>query len=115
MLSILAWRFSTDLLKILFSCQYFRTSSSISGNETLDLATLLPSDQSKYYSYLGSLTTPNYAEHSDIPNAGPITWILLKNKQKISRTNLDTYRNKYTENNVRTIRPLLCRRVYEKN
>ena len=66
-------------------------SHNLFGNETLDLATLLPSDQSKYYSYLGSLTTPNYAEHSDIPNAGPITWILLKNKQKISRTNLDTY------------------------
>jgi carbonic anhydrase len=76
----------------------------------LNLTTLLPKDISSYYTYSGSLTTPNL----DLtPNQGPLTWVLFKNTISLSRNQLKEYSLKYKEENFRVIQPLNNRTVYE--
>lgn len=76
----------------------------------LNLSTLLPKDISSYYTYSGSLTTPNL----DLtPNQGPLTWVLFKNTISLSPSQLEDYSLKYTDENFRVIQPLNNRTVYE--
>lgn len=76
----------------------------------LDLNSLLPLDIHHYYTYSGSLTTPNL----DLTlNQGPLTWVLFKNNITINETQLKNYSLKYTEENFRVIQPLNGRIVYE--
>lgn len=76
----------------------------------LNLTTLLPKDVSSYYTYSGSLTTPNL---DFTPNQGPLTWVLFKNTISLTPSQLEDYSLKYNEENFRVIQPLNNRIVYE--
>lgn len=78
--------------------------------DTFYLSSILPSDTGKYYSYSGSLTTPNV---DSTPNQGPVTWIVFKNNIEMNTAQLNSYASKYNEENFRALQPLNSRKVYE--
>ncbi len=84
-----------------------------SSNRSFDITKLLPSNIKNYYTYTGSLTTPNYGENSAIPNGGPVTWVVYKNAQHVSSSDLNFYKGIYVEPNFRDIQSLHGRKVYE--
>jgi len=77
---------------------------------SIDLNSVLPADVSRYYTYSGSLTTPNV---DNTPNEGPVTWVLFKNNITFTASQLNNYAEKYEEQNFRVIQPLNSRTVYE--
>lgn len=78
--------------------------------DTFYLSSIMPSDTGKYYSYSGSLTTPNL---DSTPNQGPVTWIVLKNNIQMTGDQLEDYADIYEEENFRAIQPVNSRTVYE--
>jgi carbonic anhydrase len=78
----------------------------------LNLLELFPKDTRQYYTYSGSLTTPNFNSNSALTDGGPVTWFVFKNKQQLSDSQLNSYEAIYTEPNFRTTRPLNGRKVY---
>ena len=78
--------------------------------DTFYLSSIMPSDTGKYYSYSGSLTTPNL---DSTPNQGPVTWIVFKNNIQMTADQLEDYADIYEEENFRAIQPLNSRTVYE--
>ncbi|RLJ30807.1 carbonic anhydrase [Chryseobacterium sp. 7] len=76
------------------------------------ITSLLPADQRQYYTYSGSLTTPNFGASSALTNEGPVTWFVFKNKQQISTDQFNSYKLIYTEPNFRLVQPLNGRAVY---
>ena len=98
--------------------QLFHASPTVadavnSSNKKFDVTKLFPANIKNYYTYIGSLTTPNYGLDSDLTNGGPVTWVLYKDKQHVSSSDLNFYKGIYLEPNFRTIRPLNGRKVYE--
>lgn len=98
--------------------QLFHASPTVanavnSTDKKLDVTKLFPVNIKNYYTYIGSLTTPNYGLDSDLTNGGPVTWVLYKDKQHVSSSDLNYYKGIYLEPNFRTIRPLNGRKVYE--
>jgi carbonic anhydrase len=79
----------------------------------INIGELFPKNTFKYYTYSGSLTTPNFGPNSDGANGGPVTWIVFKDQQHLSSGQLDQYKEIYIEPNVRLVRPLNGRSVYE--
>jgi carbonic anhydrase len=80
--------------------------------DSFNLSSILPLETNKYYSYSGSLTTPNM----DLtPNQGPLTWFVFKNNITLTAAQLEEYKVKYVEENFRVIQPLNNRKVYENN
>ncbi|WP_415325316.1 carbonic anhydrase family protein [Chryseobacterium sp. MMS23-Vi53] len=89
------------------------TSNGVnSSNTAFDIASLLPNNTNQYYTYSGSLTTPNFGSNSALTNGGPVTWFVFKNKQQLSTANFNNYKSIYTEPNFRAIQPLNGRKVY---
>lgn len=92
----------------------FDASPAKVGTNTLtnsfNLKSLFPAETGKYYSYSGSLTTPNL---DLIPNQGPLTWVVFKNQIEMTAAQVDNYTTKYEEENYRVIQPLNNRKVYE--
>jgi carbonic anhydrase len=92
----------------------FNSSPNTSGinqlTDTFYLNSILPADTGKYYSYSGSLTTPNLDLTT---NQGPLTWIVFKNQIEITNTQLNNYTTKYADENFRVIQSLNNRKVYE--
>ncbi len=89
------------------------TSNSVnSSNATLDISNLLPTNTREYFTYNGSLTTPNFGSNSSITNGGPVTWFVFKNKQQLSTDQFNYYKNIYLDPNFRAIQPLNGRKVY---
>ena len=89
------------------------TSNAInSPNTTFDISSLLPRNTREYFTYSGSLTTPNFGNYSALTNGGPVTWFVFKNKQQLSVSQFDSYKSIYTEPNFRAIQPLNGRKVY---
>ncbi len=87
------------------------SGSNIYG-ESMNLSSILPLETNKYYSYSGSLTTPNM----DLtPNQGPLTWFVFKNNITMTAAQLEEYKVKYEEQNFRVIQPLNDRKIYENN
>jgi carbonic anhydrase len=84
-----------------------------SSNTHFNLGQLFPQNTSLYYTYSGSLTTPNFGVNSSIPNGGPVTWIVYKNVDRLSHAQLDSYKEIYEEPNVRNTQPLNGRIVFE--
>lgn len=78
--------------------------------DTFYLSSIMPSDTGKYYSYSGSLTTPNL---DSTPNQGPVTWIVFKDNIQMTGDQLEDYANIYEEENFRAIQPVNNRTVYE--
>ena len=96
----------------------FDASPAIPGGvneleEKIDLEKLFPQNTSKYYTYSGSLTTPNFGPRSNDTNGGPVTWIVFKDQQKLSFKQFYQYKEIYEEANFRLIQPLNGRKVYE--
>jgi carbonic anhydrase len=89
------------------------TVSGVNTFGSFNIASLLPSELNNYYTYSGSLTTPNYGASSATTNGGPVTWIVLKNKITVSSSSFNFYKGIYAETNFRTIQPLNGRKVYE--
>lgn len=83
-----------------------------SSNKTFDVSNLLPDNTRQYYTYSGSLTTPNFGASSALTNGGPVTWFVFKNKQQLSTDNFNNYKTIYTEPNFRAIQALNGRTVY---
>jgi carbonic anhydrase len=83
-----------------------------SPNTIFDIATLLPSNVRAYFTYSGSLTTPNFGGNSALTNGGPVTWFVFKNKQQLSTSQFDSYKSIYADPNFRAIQPLDGRKVY---
>lgn len=98
-----------DALQTLFDASP-TTIGTNTLTDTFYLNSILPSDTGKYYSYSGSLTTPNL---DFTPNQGPLTWIVFKNEIELTVPQLNDYATKYTEENFRVIQPLNNRKVYE--
>ncbi|WP_269686448.1 carbonic anhydrase family protein [Flavobacterium lacustre] len=83
-----------------------------SYNTSFDLNAILPLQTNKYFTYSGSLTTPNM---DTTPNQGPLTWIVFKNNITLTAAQVEEYKLKYEEDNFRVIQPLNNRTVYENN
>lgn len=89
------------------------SASGISSfNAIFNLNTLLPLQTNKYFTYSGSLTTPNM---DSTPNQGPLTWIVFKNNISLTAAQVEEYKLKYEEDNFRVIQPLNNRKVFENN
>ncbi|MCS3531020.1 carbonic anhydrase family protein [Chryseobacterium sp. JUb7] len=99
-------------LQNLFSQSPVMANAINSPNTTFDLTALFPSNTRSYYTYNGSLTTPNFGAASAVTNGGPVTWFVFKDKQQISDTEFNSYTGIYTEPNFRAIQPLKGRKVY---
>lgn len=70
---------------------------------------LLPKTAGRYYSYNGSLTTPNL----DLtPNPDGLSWIVFDSPIHISNHQLDEYNHIYREKNARILQPLGGRTVW---
>lgn len=85
---------------------------SSSYQDSFNLSSIMPAETNKYYSYSGSLTTPNL---DFTPNQGPLTWFVFKNNISMTNEQLNAYKAKYAEPNFRVIQPLNNRVVYENN
>lgn len=59
-----------NALQTLFSSSPKDTNEVKSLSSTLNLADLFPTNTKQYYTYSGSLTTPNFNTHSSQPNGG---------------------------------------------
>lgn len=86
------------------------TVSIGTSSTNFNLKSIMPSDLGKYYSYSGSLTTPNL---NATPNQGPLTWVVFKNPVQMASNQLTNYSKKYIEENFREIQPLGGRTIYE--
>jgi carbonic anhydrase len=69
----------------------------------IDLSTILPTDR-KYYTYVGSLTTP--------PCSQGVSFYLFKEKIEFSKSQIDQFKAIY-DHNARPIQPLNARLVFE--
>jgi carbonic anhydrase len=75
----------------------------VTTTTSIDMNTILPTDR-KYYTYIGSLTTP--------PCSQGVSFFLFKQKMEVSSTQLDKFKAKY-DHNARAAQPLNARLVYE--
>jgi carbonic anhydrase len=100
-------------LQTLFNASPHVSDGVSSSSARFNLDQLFPENTSLYYTYSGSLTTPNYGVNSSIPNGGPVTWIVYKNADRLSQGQLHFYQEIYEEPNVRSTQPLNGRIVYE--
>jgi carbonic anhydrase len=80
--------------------------------EVINLKDLIPKNISKYYTYSGSLTTDYGDANNGGVNDGPVTWIVFKDKQKISFGQLEEYKEIYPLENFRDVQELYGRTVY---
>jgi len=71
----------------------------------IDVAHILPSDTSKYYTFMGSLTTP--------PCTEGVKWFILKDKQTLSQEQIDKLRELYSHN-FRPIQDKNGRDIFER-
>lgn len=72
--------------------------------EKIDVSSLIPKAGS-YYRYLGSLTTPPLSEG--------VEWIVFKDAQEVSLTQLDRYVDNFPEHNNRDFQKLNQRQIQE--
>jgi carbonic anhydrase len=70
---------------------------------------LLPKTSGKYYSYNGSLTTPNL---DFTPNPDGLNWIVFDSPIHITNEQLEEYTEIYEEKNARVLQPLGGRPVW---
>lgn len=70
---------------------------------------LLPKTSGRYYSYNGSLTTPNL---DTTPNPDGLSWIVFDSPIHISGNQLEDYADIYEEKNARVLQPLGGRPVW---
>lgn len=76
---------------------------TITKDDFIDLNKLLPHNTEDFYTYFGSLTTP--------PCSEGIQWLLLKQTVPISIEQIEEFKTKYYQNNVRKEQKLNGRKV----
>lgn len=96
---------ANDVLDKVFNHFPAKTEEVDSTTESIDLTGLLPTDK-KYYTYIGSLTTP--------PCSQGVDFILFKQPMTISDAQYDKFKAKYAHN-FRPVQPLNNRIVFEDN
>lgn len=79
-------------------------------NDSINLSKLLPTNTVDYYTFSGSLITPNL---DTVPNKGPVTFIVFKSTQQISNDVYKKYIHIYEKPNYRITQKLGSRIVYE--
>ncbi|MFC5410152.1 carbonic anhydrase [Larkinella bovis] len=77
--------------------------TEITTTTSIDLTTILPTDK-RYYTYIGSLTTP--------PCTQGITFCILKAPLEVSGAQIDQFKARY-DHNARPVQPLNSRLLYE--
>lgn len=80
-------------------------SGGTSNLLNINIADILPEDISKYYTFMGSLTTPPCSEN--------VKWFILKEKQTISTEQINALRTIYPSN-FRPIQETNSRKIFEK-
>lgn len=70
---------------------------------------LLPKTSGKYYSYNGSLTTPNL---DFTPNPDGLNWIVFDSPIHLTNEQLEAYADIYEEKNARILQPIGGRQVW---
>lgn len=91
----------------------FENSPSTDGTNSIpkffNPLDLLPKTSGKYYSYNGSLTTPNL---DFTPNPDGLSWIVFDSPIHITNDQIVEYAKIYEEKNVRVLQPLGGRPVW---
>ena len=82
-----------------------KKSGETSSLLNVDISKILPKDLSKYYTFMGSLTTP--------PCTEGVKWFILKDKQSISKEQIEALRIIYPHN-FRPIQEMNSRKIFEK-
>lgn len=80
-----------------------KKETEVTTATSLNLTNILPSDQ-RYFSYVGSLTTP--------PCSQGVTFFILKSPMEVSSAQLDQFKMHY-DHDARAVQPLNSRLVYE--
>ena len=82
-----------------------RHTGETTNLENIDISKILPKDTSKYYTFMGSLTTPPCSEN--------VKWFILKDRQTISKTQIEALRTIYPSN-FRPVQDKNSRTIFER-
>jgi carbonic anhydrase len=102
-------RRENEKLEILFKNAPVNPDQYVSIPDKLNPADLLPKTSGKYYSYSGSLTTPNL---DNTPNLAGLNWILFDSPIHMSTEQLQHYAEIFEEMNVRVLQPIGGRTIW---
>lgn len=102
-------RRENEKLKILFDNSPLVADGLNSIPKRYNPFDLLPKTSGKYFSYSGSLTTPNL---DFTPNPDGLNWIVFDSPIHLSSEQLQEYAEIYEEKNARVLQPLGGRQVW---
>lgn len=102
-------RRENEKLEILFENAPEIADQHVSVSAKLNPADLLPKTSGRYYSYSGSLTTPNLNE---IPNQEGLNWIVFDSPIHLSSEQLHHYAEVFEEKNARILQPIGGRTIW---
>lgn len=102
-------RRENEKLEILFENAPENADQHVSVSAKLNPADLLPKTSGRYYSYSGSLTTPNLNE---IPNQEGLNWIVFDSPIHLSSEQLHHYAEVFEEKNARILQPIGGRTIW---
>lgn len=106
-----ASRRNNEKLAVLFENSPLVPGEYLSVSTNFNAKELLPKTSMDYYSYSGSLTTPNL---DNSPNPDGLTWIVFKSPIHVAEQQLAEYAEIYEELNARILQPLGERTVWER-
>jgi carbonic anhydrase len=102
-------RRENEKLKVLFENSPLIANGVVSIPKRYNPFDLLPKTSGKYFSYSGSLTTPNL---DFTPNPDGLNWIVFESPIHLSSNQLHEYAEIYEEKNIRVLQPLGGRQVW---
>ena len=102
---------NNEKIAVLFENSPLIPGEHLSIAKNFNAKELLPKTSAEYYSYSGSLTTPNL---DNTPNPDGLTWIVFKSPIHISEAQLHAYAEIYEELNVRLLQPVGDRTIWER-
>jgi carbonic anhydrase len=102
-------RRENEKLKVLFENSPLVANGLNSIPKRYNPFDLLPRTSGKYFSYSGSLTTPNL---DFTPNPDGLNWIVFESPIHLSTQQLHEYAEIYEEKNARVLQPLGGRQVW---
>lgn len=102
-------RRENEKLELLFENSPLTADGKNSIPKKYNAFDLLPKTSGKYYSYNGSLTTPNLDFE---PNPDGLSWIVFESPIHVSSNQIDEYADIYQEKNARVLQPLGGRPVW---
>jgi carbonic anhydrase len=98
-----------EKLEILFENAPSNPDQFVSVSAKLNPLDLLPKTAGRYYSYSGSLTTPNLDE---VPNPDGLNWIVFASPIHLSTEQLQHYAEIFEEKNARILQPIGGRTIW---